>query len=123
MGNNYFLYVVYKQSGIMVKRHDKQADGKYHIKGEVFDELIGSRSKVMHKTAYKTEGGLTRKDLMYNKEKRIVSVKKHNFEKKEKRLLKHGYTAKKGKFGAVKLTGNKKTKKKTRGRRVKGKKE
>ena len=100
----------------MVKRHDKHADGKYHIKGEKFDELIGSRSKVMHKTAYKTEGGLTRKDLMYNKENRIVSIKKHNFEKKEKRLLKHGYTAKKGKFGAVKLKGHKKTKKKSRRR-------
>ena len=101
----------------MVKRHDKQSDGKYHIKGEKFDELIGSRSKVMHKTAYKTEGGLTRKDLMYNKENRIVSVKKHNFEKKEKRLMKHGYTAKKGKFGAVKLRGHKKTKKKTRSKK------
>ena len=104
----------------MVKRHDKHADGKYHIKGEKYDELIGSRSKVMHKTAYKTEGGLTKKDLMYNKEKRIVSVKKHDFEKKEKRLLKHGYTAKKGKFGAVKVRGYKKKTLKKRARKQKG---
>lgn len=103
----------------MVKRHDKHADGKYHIKGEIYDELIASRPKVMHKKAYKTPGGLTRDDLMYNAENRIVSVKKHNFEKKEKRLLKHGYTAKKGKFGAVKVRGHKKTKKK-RGRKQKG---
>tara|TARA_B110000285_G_C14873603_1_gene490406 strand:- start:171 stop:509 length:339 start_codon:yes stop_codon:yes gene_type:complete len=103
----------------MVKRHDRGPDGKYLIKGEKYDELEGSRPKVMHKTAYQTPGGLIKEDLMYNKEKRIVSVKKHKFEKKEKRLLKHGYTAKKGKFGAVKVRGPKKTQKK-RGRNQKG---
>ncbi len=101
----------------MPKRHVKGEDKKYHINGKVYEELEGSRAKVMHKTAYKTEGGLTRKDLMYNKEKRIVSVKKHNFEKKEKRLLKHGYTAKRGKFGAVRVRGHKKTQKKHRGKK------
>ena len=37
-----------------------------------------------------------------NKWGRIVSSKKHITAKKEKRLEKHGYFAKKGKFGYVK---------------------
>jgi hypothetical protein len=49
-------------------------------------------------------------DLIMNKNGRIVSMKKHKTAKKEKRLVKHGYTAKKGKFGAVKI-GVKKSRK------------
>ena len=45
-----------------------------------------------------------------NKNGRIVSEKKHKSAKREKRLLKYGYTAKKGKFGAVKI-GAKKSRK------------
>ena len=86
----------------MVKRHDKSKDGKYHIKGKVFAELKGSRAKVFNGTAYKTEGGLVKADLKKNKWNRIVSKKKSITAKKEKRLEKAGYTAKKGKFGAVK---------------------
>ena len=97
----------------MPARHDKAADGKYHIRGAKFDMLDGSRAQVMHKTAFRTTGGLVKKDLMYNKNRRIVSVKKHNTAKKEKRLLKHGYTAKKGKFGAVKIASHKKHHKKS----------
>jgi hypothetical protein len=37
---------------------------------------IGSRAQVMHGTAHHTTGGLTRKDLKYNKWGKIVSVKK-----------------------------------------------
>lgn len=65
---------------------------------------IGSRAEVMHGTAHHTSGGLTKKDLKYNKWGRIVSVKKSATAKREKRLRKAGYTAKKGKFGAVKIT-------------------
>lgn len=101
----------------MPTRHHKGTDGKYHIQGNVFSELDGSRAQVMHKTAYKTSGGLTKKNLMYNKNKRIVSVRKHNTAKKEKRLQKHGYTFKKGKFGAVKIDSHKKTHKKTHKKR------
>jgi hypothetical protein len=64
---------------------------------------IGSRAQVWHGTAVKTSGGLRRKDLMMNKHGRIVSKRKHHTAKKEKRLKKHGYTTKKGKFGAVKM--------------------
>ena len=87
----------------MPKRHTRQADGKFHINGKTYEENTGSRAQVWHETVYKTSGGLKRKDLMQNKHGRIVSAKKHATAKKEKRLVKHGYTAKKGKFGAVKL--------------------
>jgi hypothetical protein len=78
--------------------------GMYHIKNKSYKELFGSREKVMNGTAYKTEGELTKKDLMMNKWGRIVSRKKHNTAKKEKRLEKHGYFAEKGRFGYVKKT-------------------
>ena len=58
----------------------------------------------MNKNAYKTSGNLTKEDLMMNKWGRIVSAKKHKTAKKEKRLEKAGYFAKKGKFGYVKKT-------------------
>jgi len=61
----------------------------------------------MNGTAYKTSGELKKKDLMMNKWGRIVSSKKHKTAKKEKRLEKHGYFAKKGKFGYVKKTARK----------------
>jgi len=106
----------------MPTRHNKGADGKYHINGNVFNELDGSRAQVMHRTAYKTSGGLTKKSLMYNKNKRIVSVKKHNTAKKEKRLQKHGYTFKKGKFGAVKISSPKKKSQRKKTHKKRGKK-
>lgn len=37
---------------------------------------IGSRAQVMHGSAEKTKGGLTKKHLKYNKYGRIVSRKK-----------------------------------------------
>ena len=79
-------------------------NGKYHIKNGVFEMLVGSRAQVHNGTAYKTSGGLKKSELFYNKNGRIVSRKKHNLAKKEKRLEKYGYFAKKGKFGYVKKT-------------------
>ena len=94
----------------MTKRPHRSADGAYHINGKKFKELFGSRQQVMNGTAYKTAGELTKSHLMMNKWGRIVSRKKHATAKKEKRLVKHGYTAKKGKFGYVKI-GSKKNRK------------
>ena len=37
---------------------------------------VGSRAMVMHGTAEKTKGGLTKANLMYNKAGRIVSRRK-----------------------------------------------
>lgn len=67
------------------------------LKGD-YAKLVGSRSEVWHKTAYKTTGGLTKSKLMQNKSGRIVSVKKYNTAKREKRLAKAGYIPKKGVF-------------------------
>ena len=85
----------------------KSSDGKYHVHGKSYDMLIGSRAQVGHATAYKTSGGLTKSDLFKNKHDRYVSLKKHNTAKKEKRLEKYGYFAKKGQFGYVKKTARK----------------
>jgi hypothetical protein len=70
-----------------------------------FAKTIGTRAEVFHGTAQKTGYGvhaLFKKDLVKNKYGRIVSKKKHKTAKKEKRLEKHGYFAKKGQFGYVK---------------------
>lgn len=50
----------------------------------------GTRQEVFEGKANATSGGLTRQDLMMSNG-RIVSKKKHEFEKKEKRLEKAGY--------------------------------
>ena len=89
----------------MTKRDHKGSDGKYHIAGKKYDRLVGSRAEVWHGTAYKTCYGkkcLTRDKMIKNKHGRLVSRKKHNTAKKEKRLQKHGYYTRKGKFGWVK---------------------
>ena len=99
----------------MVKRIHRGEDGNYHVKGKTYKKLIGSRIQVWHGTAFKTDGQLTKDDLMMNQWHRIVSKKKHQTAKKEKRLEKHGFFAKKGKFGYVKKTmrkNNRKTAKK-----------
>jgi hypothetical protein len=90
----------------MRKQH-KAADGKYHIGDKVFQVLVGTRAQVYHGTAYKTSGGLLKKDLVQNKRGRIVSKKKLETAKRERRLEKHGYFAEKGKFGAVRKTAKK----------------
>ena len=94
-----------------MKRVSRHADGKYHIKGRVYDMLEGSRAQVWHETAYKTTGGLVRDDLMMNKHGRIVSKLKHTTAKKEKRLEKAGFHTKKGHFGFVKKNSTMKRRK------------
>ena len=68
------------------------------IHGKKYPLYIGSRAQVWHGTAYKLRSGLTRKDLLKNKHDRIVSRKKHNIAKRQKQLVKAGYTTKKGVF-------------------------
>jgi len=80
----------------------KSSDGKYHISGVIFEILIGSRAQVMHGTAYKTPGGLKKKDLKKNKHGKIVSrAKSAKGAQMLKRLYNKGYFTKKGKFGFV----------------------
>ena len=96
-----------------MKNHKKAPDGFYHINGQKYKMLVGTRASVWHGTAYKTSGGLIRKDLHQNKNGRIVSKKKFMTAKREKRLEKHGYFAEKGKFGAVKKSVKKSSKSKS----------
>ena len=80
----------------------KGSDGMYHLAGHTYSVIRGARSQVMHGTAYKTVGGLTKKHLMYNKYGRIVSRRKHATAKRENRLKKAGWVPiGKGKFGSV----------------------
>lgn len=65
-------------------------------------QTIGTRAQVWHGTAKKTSGGLSKAALMMNKHGRIVSRKKHNTAKREKRLVKAGFLTKKGQFGFIK---------------------
>lgn len=89
------------------------ADGLYHIKGKTYKVLRGSRAQVWNGTAYKTEGSLLKSDLVKS-HGRIVSALKHKTAKKEMRLQKYGFFAKKGKFGYVK----KSVSRKSRGRKT-----
>jgi hypothetical protein len=91
-------------------RFTRSANGKYVVQGKSYEMLIGTRAQVWHGTAYKTSGGLTKTDLLQNKNGRIVSRAKHSTAKKENRLVKAGFGTKKGVFGYVQL--NKKTKSK-----------
>lgn len=74
-------------------------------------KLYGSRLEVWNGTAYKTTGKLTKKDIFRNKNGRLVSKNKHFTALKEKRLLKHGYGFEKGKFGYVKISSARKSRK------------
>ena len=91
-------------------RYTKTASGQDVIHGKKFEALEGSRAQVWHGTAYKTSGELKKHDLFMNKHGRIVSKKKHATAKREKRLVKAGYTAKKGKFGFVRIAKSKSSK-------------
>lgn len=66
----------------------------------------GTRAQVMNGSKDQTSGGLTKKDLKYNKQGRIVSKKKSLSAKKNNRLVKAGYVTEKGKFGAIKVDPN-----------------
>ena len=102
----------------MAKKIMKQ-NGVYKVKGKTYKQLRGSRAAVFHGNAYKTTGGLLKGNLVKNKHGRYVSKKKHHTAKKEKRLEKAGYFAKKGKFGYVLKNGKKtirKSKRKTKKR-------
>lgn len=97
-----------------MKRPVRQEDGFYYIKGKRYPELFGSREQVMNETAYKTTGGLTSDKLMMNGRGRIVSREKYYTSKKERRLEKYGYFAKKGRFGYVKKNVTNRHRRRTR---------
>lgn len=88
----------------MTRRVNRQADGYYHVEGKTYKTLVGSRKQVWDDYAYKTPGNLKRCDILLNRWGRLVSYKKNKKEHCERRLQKHGWTAKKGKFGAVRMS-------------------
>ncbi len=98
------------------KQHKQTMSEENHEVGGAKRMARGSRAQVWHGTAKRTPGGLTKRDLFMNKHGRIVSRRKHFTAKKEMRLLKHGYTAEKGKFGPVRV-GTRKNRRSRRGRR------
>ena len=61
---------------IRLKRRDKGDDGFFHIDGCVYKLLEGTRADVWEGNAYQTSGGLTKKDLLVNKDGKIVSKSK-----------------------------------------------
>ena len=79
----------------------RHSDGLFHIGGKTYPNLTGSRAQVKHHKAYQTAGGLTDKDLKYNKSGKIVSRKKSEANPIV-RLLRKGYHTMKGRFGHVK---------------------
>jgi hypothetical protein len=84
-------------------KYRKTTDGKYIIKDKIYKNLVGSRPAVGHGIAYKTTGGLTQEQLIKIKG-RWKSRKKHLSATADNRLLKKGYSTKKGFFGYVKLS-------------------
>lgn len=92
----------------MTKRPAMQADGYYHIDGGRYKLVRGKRIQVWNGTAYKTEGGLVKSQLTMNKYRRIVSKRRSQTAKREKRLIKAGFRALKGKgnFGFTKKTAS-----------------
>ena len=71
----------------------------------VDQKSIGSRAQVMHGNARKTSGGLTKSQLKYNKQGKIVSRKASALAKKNNRLVKAGYKTQKGVFGNGEMRG------------------
>ena len=106
----------------MVKRHHRSSDGLYHIHGRRYKHLRGSRIQVFRQSAYETEGGLKKHELLRNKHGRIVSRRKHRTAKREhgSRFRKAGYDLQKRGhgFGPRKLTGGRRrSRRRTRRRR------
>ena len=116
----------------MVRRNRASRRKRAGVKaGRTYKNLVGTRAEVWHKTAFKTgygktksEGGssLTRVNLKYNKQGRIVSkTKAAQKNKLLKQLRDAGYTTKKGKFGAVKTAKASKGRKARKTRRCRHK--
>ena len=103
-----------------MRKHLRHEDGMYHIKGDKYKLLVGSKAQVFHGTAYKTSGGLTKSGVKKSRSSGLyVSKKASDRAKREDRLGKAGYTTIKGKFGAVRIDEKRRTQKKRKGRRRK----
>ena len=54
-------------------RKMKERDGMFHIDGNVFEKIEGTREEVWNGSAYQTPGGLKKGELLINNKGRIVS--------------------------------------------------
>ena len=76
----------YEESINKIKNAKKEKDGNYNINDKVYKTLIGTREEVYKEISYKTTGGLTKDDLLLNKNGKIVSKKKCILETQINRL-------------------------------------
>jgi hypothetical protein len=73
----------YEESINKIKNAKKEKDGNYNINGKVYNTLIGTREEVYKEIS---TGGLTKDDLLVNKNGKIVSKKKCILETQINRL-------------------------------------
>ena len=59
-----------------IRRFQKHKDGCYHIDGQTYTLLSGTREQVWDNIAYRSEGNLTKKDFVINSAGKIVSKSK-----------------------------------------------
>jgi regulator of replication initiation timing len=59
-----------------IRRFQRHRDGFFHINGQTYQKLSGTREQVWDHHAYRTEGQLTRDQLTINPQGKIVSIKK-----------------------------------------------
>lgn len=57
----------YEESINKIKNAKKEKDGNYNINDKVYKTIIGTREEVYKEISYKTTGGLTKDDLLLNK--------------------------------------------------------
>lgn len=95
----------------VTRRHSRKGSKTHRNRqhAKKFEIKYGSPAQVMHGTAEMTSGGVDKSGWMYNKHGRIVSRARHNLAKKQKHLEKAGYSAKKGKFGYIRIESSKHT--------------
>jgi len=67
-----------------------KTDGKYHIKGGIYEKIRGTREEVWCGTAYQTTGELKKRELEMNKHGRIVSKVKMITATIDNRFIKYG---------------------------------
>ena len=74
----------------LINEYIRNKNGTYTINGKTYKKLIGSRTEVWENITYKTTGDLTKKDLMLNKQGKIVSRRKCIEETINNRFVKYG---------------------------------
>ncbi len=90
---------IVKMQGGRSRRSTRKVGGRANIPQEGGMSAVGTRAQVMHGTAHHTSGGLTKKDLKYNRHGRIVSRRASAAGKRAlRRLERAGFKARKGSF-------------------------